>query len=293
MLRNFLVANAIVLACSLPLYLAMLCLEARSVTRALGFVPVPTAAQIWYDIESIYLMRVCDSVSVHFMAVPTPQALTFCIGLGLCIAALGGIWRLRRSPMMAAVLLPAVLTLPVLFGIISIETPLLMARYLLWSGPAFAILAGIGVGVALDKAPTAARHGALVAISLLLLVNLLPFYKAETKSRWDVAAQIFGAQARPQDVVYFYEDGANATMRYYLPKRLQPYLLNDDGNLQHAVQARAQGKRVWAIYGDAWSTNDWKSLADFRATLTLLGKPSAELHAGGRITMWRYDPAGK
>ncbi len=294
LLRNFLLANAICLACCAPLYVTMLHLEVSTVGRALAFVPAATRALIWYDIGSIYLMRICDSVSAHFMAVPTPQALTVCIGAGLGLAALAGIWRLRRAPMMAAVLLPAVFSLPVLFGIASIWKPMLMARYLLWSGPNFAILAGTGVGAGLDKCRPSTRYGVLAAASLLLLVNLLPFYRAETKPRWDIAAGIFAAQAKPQDVAYFYEDGAGTTMRYYLPVQLRPYLLLDFyGNLQHAEQEHEQGKRVWAVYGDAWSTKHWTSLAAFKATLAPLGTPSAEFHAGSRITMWLYDSEGK
>ena len=83
-------------------------------------------------------------------------------------------------------------------------------------------------------------------------------------------------------------------MRYYLAPKLRPYLLrNFAGDLQDAERSRAQGKRVWAIYGDEWNAGPWRSLAEFQATLAPLGAPSAEMHAGSRIVMWRYDPLRK
>ena len=65
MLRNFFAAGAICLACCLPLYLVM-----RSISGVMIHLnmPVPMPALIWYDIKSVYLMRVCDFVSPHFLA---------------------------------------------------------------------------------------------------------------------------------------------------------------------------------------------------------------------------------
>jgi len=293
LLRNFLAANAIVLACSLPLYVAIR-LVAGTLHNSLGFVPLPTTAFIWYDIESLYLMRVCDFMTPHFMSVPTPQVLTVVVNAGLGMAALGGIWRLRHRPMLAAALLPAALTLPLLFGFCSIWRPVLMARYLLWSAPPVAIIMGIGISAALEKCPPPARHAALAAAALLLVVNLIPYYRAETKPRWDVAAQILAANAQPQDAVYYFEWGAATTMEYYLPAKAQPYLrLDFTGDLQQAERERAQGKRVWAIYGDAWTTRHWLTPAEFKATLAPLGAPCAEWRAGSRIVMWVYDPVRK
>ena len=287
--QNFIAANAISLGCCVPVYMLMLHFEGRIVIQLNEPVPIP--ALVWYDVGSIYLMRVCDFVTPHFMAVPTPQALTGCIGAGLGLAALGGVWRLRRDPAIAAVLLPAVLMLPFLFGLVSIHKPLLTARYLLWSGPPFAILAGLGIGAALDKCPASTRYGALAAASLLLLINLAPFYHVETKPGWQLAGRIFAAQARPQDVAYYCFPEARQTMAYYLPTRSQPYLLYDlHDNLAQLQRARGQGKRVWVIYGDDVDVPHWRSLAYFQTFLAPLGAPSAELKAGSRIIMWRYDP---
>jgi mannosyltransferase len=288
MLRNFFVADLICLTCCVPLYLIM-----RSISGTVIHVnmPVPMPALIWYDIESVYLMRVCDFVSPHFMTVPTPLAVPICIGTALVVAALGGIWRLRRDPMVAAAILPAALTLPVFVGVFLMWKPLLTARYLLWGAPPFAILCGIGAAALLENCRPVIRSGVLTAIALLLLINLMPYYSVETRPRWDVAAQIFASHAEPRDVAYYCNPGAEKIMRYYLPGKSQPYLLrNFADDLQDAEQARAQGKRVWAIYGDEWDSRPWKSLADFKTILAPMGTPSAEIHAGGRIIMWVYDP---
>jgi mannosyltransferase len=47
------------------------------------------------------------------------------------------------------------------------------------------------------------------------------------------------------------------------------------------------------IYGDACDTRQGISLTEFQTLLAPLGTPSAELHAGSRIIMWRYDPVRK
>jgi hypothetical protein len=126
---------------------------------------------------------------------------------------------------------------------------------------------------------------------LLLLVNLAPFYRVETKPRWDIAAKIYAAQARPQDVAYYEQYCAVQIMRYYLPPPLRYVLLLDaDGDWQHAERAFARGQRVWAIYGYGCN-RICESPAKFRASLASLGSPCAEFHAGGGIIMWRYDPA--
>jgi mannosyltransferase len=296
LLRNFAAANGIAIVSSLAMYLPIFFFQVNGVVKILDFIPPPTPLMLWYDIGSVYLMRISDSVSAHFMAVPTPHWVAWLIGIGLLVACAAGIWRLRLRPMLAAALLPAFLTLPLLFGFISIWNPLLTPRYLLWSGPPFAILAGIGIAVVLDQWPPFRRHVALAAIALLLLVNLLPYYPAETKPRWDIVAHIMAAQAQPGDDFYFFENGGGWTTNYYLPSKLQAVMLTGwPGDLQDAEAAHAQGRRVWAIYGDAWLVKRWQPLSAFQATLAPFGRPSATLHAGSRITIWRYDPtpAGK
>ncbi len=294
LLRNVLAADAIILGVSLPFYIAMLALQYNSVIGGLSWVPKPTAQLVWYDIESVYLMRVADFTSFHFMATGTPLAVAWIIGIGLTAAWLFAIWRLRARPNLLATLLLATLFLPLSFGLVSIWRPLLMPRYILWSAAPFAILAGMGVDAALARLGRAARAGAVVAGTALLLVNLLPFYRVETKARWDLAAALLVTESRPSDVYYLSQAGAAPTMRYYLPKSLQLVLIADwSGDLAHALAARAQGRRVWAIYGDAWQTTFWESRSAFQAQLAPLGPPAARQQIGGRITLWRYDPPAK
>ena len=294
LLRNFLAANAITLAVSLPFYIAMLALQDNSVVAGLSWVPEPTAQLVWYDIASIYLMRVADFTSFHLMATGTPLAVAWIIGVGLAAACLVAILRLRTRPDLLATLLLAVLFLPLSFSLVSIWRPLLMPRYILWSAAPFAILAGIGIDAALARLGRAARAGAFAAAAALLLVNLLPFYRTETKARWDLAAALLVAESRPSDVYYLSQAGGAPTMRYYLPKSLQLVLIADwSGDLAHALAARARGHRVWAIYGDAWQTTFWESRAAFQARLAPLGPPAARQQVGERITLWRYDPPAR
>ncbi len=165
----------------------------------------------------------------------------------------------------------------------------MMVRYLLWSGAIFAILAGIGVQAGLERLRGPARIVLFPVAALLLLVNLAPFYDVETKPRWDIAAKMIAAESKPDDVFYLFEPTAALTLHYYLPAKLRNSLIADDqGNLQHALQAHRQGRQVWVIYGDASQRIHWVSLADFRASLGPLGTPASVQHAGARITIWRY-----
>jgi 4-amino-4-deoxy-L-arabinose transferase-like glycosyltransferase len=287
MLRNFLIANLIALAACLPIYGLML--YRQSGGPSFGFVPRPTLPLIWFEIESIYLMRVADVSSFHLMTVPTPRVLSWFIGVGLLTATAAAMWRLRHAPVLRASLLFALLALPLCLGVISLWQPMMTVRYLLWSGAIFAILAGIGVQAGLERMGRRARIMAILAGGALLLVNLMPFYNVETKPRWDIAARIIAAEAKPGDVFYFFEPIAAPTMRFYLPAKLQCELVIDAfGNLQHAVQAHRHGRQVWVIYGDASQRAGWESLADFRASLGPLGPPRSVQQAGTRITIWRY-----
>lgn len=290
LLRNMLLANAIMLLPCLPLYAAMVSVERVSPDQSFGFVPPTSLALIWFDIESIYLMRVADVSSFHLMAVPIPRLVAWIVDGGLVAAFAASWFQLRRDPTVRVALLFALLALPLVCGTISLFYPVMMVRYLLWSGPVFAILAGIGVQTGLRHLRIRTRAICLAAVAVLLLLNLAPFYKCEIKPRWDIAAAILAAQAGPDDVFYLSEPIAAATMRYYLPAPLQAKLLTDiGGDLSHAMQARHDGRHVWAIYGDAAQRTGWRSLPDFQASLTPLGEAQSMQQAGQRITLWRYN----
>ena len=127
--------------------------------------------------------------------------------------------------------------------------------------------------------------------ALLLLTNMAPYYHAETKPRWDIAAKILARDVAPGDVVYLYDTGALPLLRIYLPPGTQTVVLNDsDGDLSHAAQAVSQGKRVWAVYGHAGQSADQKGWSKFYDAARVLGTPAKIQEAGKRIFIALYNP---
>jgi 4-amino-4-deoxy-L-arabinose transferase-like glycosyltransferase len=292
LLRNFIVADAIIAALTAPFYIAMLFFQDKGIVDSVKWIPPLTLPRFWYDFGSVYMMRIADSVTFKFMDVSTPALVIELIDAGLLAAIFAAAFRLRRRPAMLATLLISFIFLPALFTIISIWRPILLPRYILWSAAPFAILAGIGASTLLDyvRAPRL-RAGFMAAAAALLLVNMAPYYHAETKPRWDVAAKLLAAEVAPGDVVYLYDLGALPLLKLYLPPGTQMVVLNDsDGDLTHAEQAVASGKRVWAVYGHAGQSGSNNQWAQFYAKNQPLGTPSQIQVAGKRIFIALYDP---
>lgn len=292
LLRNFLVADLIIGAASAPFYAIMSMTEAQSVKNSFMWIPPLNADRLWYNIGSIYLMRVADSVTFHFMDVSTPRILIWAIATALLIAVGFGIWRLRQHTATLATLVLSCGFLPVLLVVISLWQPVLLPRYILWSAAPFAVLAGIGGSWLIQRLPRRLEFAALGAAALLLLVNAVPYYGAETKPRWDIAAQLLARDVAPGDVVFLEDTGALPILRTYLPPNTQAVVLRDsDGDLSHAMQAQMQGKRVWAVYGHAGQSaadkHDW---AEFYAKISPLGTPRQIQVAGNRIYITLFDP---
>jgi mannosyltransferase len=291
LLRNFLVADMIVAACSAPFYVLMTLYQGQGYVQSVMWIPPLDISRLWYNFGSVYFMHVADSVTFHFMHVPTPHLLVWLIDAGLALAVLMAGWRLRHRPAMIAVLGTSFVLLPLMFTIISIWLPILLPRYILWSAAPFAILAGIGGAALLEFFSPPRRIMAVSCAALLLLTNMAPYYHAETKPRWDIAAKMLAQDVAPGDVVYLYDTGALPLLRVYLPPGTQTTVLNDsDGDLNHAVLAMSQGKRVWAVYGHA-GQSDNKGLAEFYGAARVLGTPDEMQEAGNRIFIALYTPA--
>jgi mannosyltransferase len=125
---------------------------------------------------------------------------------------------------------------------------------------------------------------------LLLLVNLFPYYGAETKPRWDIAARILAAEVAPGDVVYLNDKGALPILRMYLPAGTDAVVLRDsDGDLQHAEQAEMQGRRVWAVFGHAGQSASKREWPQFYQHIAPLGMPAKIQMAGNRIYITLFD----
>jgi uncharacterized membrane protein len=289
--KNFLLADAVIIALTAPLYIVMMMTQSSGFIDSVMWIPPLSGSRIWYDVASIYLMRVADSVTFRLMDVSTPNAILWLIDAGVISAALAGAWALRRRPALLASIGLSFAVLPLSLLLISIWRPVLLPRYMLWSAAPFAVLAGIGASYALNKLGGGKRRLAMAAIAVLLVVNLLPYYNAETKPRWDIAAQMLAREMAPGDVLYLTDLGALPILKMYLPPGTQTVVLNDsDGDINHARQAELQGKRVWAVIGHAGQgANTEPAIAAAYAKLAPLGTPTEFEMAGNRIYINRFD----
>lgn len=290
LLGNILLVDLAMAALSLPLYVIMAHTVKNGFVHSFDWIPPLTGPRIWYSIASVYLMRVADWVTFNLMAVPTPASLMWLIDAGLIGAVLLALWRLRSRPGLLAALALSFLVLPVATIVISIWQPILLPRYILWSSAPFAVLAGIGASMAIARLPHPVRTLAFTGIAALLLINLLPYYSAPTKPRWDVAARMLAGEVEPGDVIYVSDGGALPILRYYLPADVKAVVLKDsEGDLRHAEAAQLQGRRVWAVYGHAGQSATRHGLLRFERHIAPLGTPVQVQMAGNRIYISEFD----
>ena len=290
-LKNLLLADALMVALSAPFYALMEIYQDKKFIDSVTWIPPVDLSRLWYNFSSVYLMRIADTVSFRLMQVSTPMPVILLIEAGLLGAAALGLWRLRRRPGMLAVIGLSFMMLPTALLLISLWRSMLVPRYILWSAAPFAILAGIGFSYLLHRLPKYPQMAAFGAIAALLLFNLLPYYNAETKPRWDIAAKILASEVAPGDVVLLSDPWDETILRAYLPSKAQNIVLSDSkGDVSHAQLAQMQGKRVWVVIGHAGQISSTEhQLPDNFAKIAPLGEPAKIELAGKRIYINLFD----
>ena len=114
-------------------------------------------------------------------------------GIAVVIAALLGGWRLKSDAKLFWLIGLTAITMPVAIAIISIVQPFWIPRYLLWGTGAFYVLAGVAVAAL----PRRLFPIAGAAFAIAGLINLAPYYRNETKARWDRATAYLAANMAP------------------------------------------------------------------------------------------------
>ncbi len=285
--RRWFGVQALVAASCLPWFVAMYCsVRGHDMRAGLDWVPPVTAKRIWSAVAAVYLLRDSSLISGRLLygIVPLvgPLLEVLAGALALCgLAYLG----LRRRAGLAPVVL-AVLTLPLALLALSTVQPMWMPRYILWSGAPFFVLAGLGLAMLPDRL----RNATVLGIAVLAGINLWPYYAAETKPRWDLAAAELHAGREPGDLVLVSDYWGTRLLNVYLNRTGDP-LVGSGVSLQlsDAPGRIAQGNRVWVVLGRIGQTEDVISPA-FRRQLAALGPPAVELQAGQDVTIRRYDP---
>jgi mannosyltransferase len=280
-LLRWISGQALVLLAVAPLYVTMSRAIDDDYMAAFNWIPPLGVLRAWWVSADVYMLRVANIVTLHLLPVGLPA-----LGIAVPLLASAGFLALRRQPAACIVMALAVVALPVLLVLSEPARPLWLPRYLLWSGAAFLILAGVGAAWLASRWQMTALAGA----TALLLINLLPFYRAETVPRWDLAATALAPGLATGADLFLENHGVPTMLRAYLPG-------GDDALPRNKVlfeisDAEAQlraGTPVIAVHG---STGQGHTIPMplFRARLARLGTPAEEMDIGQNIVLFRFEP---
>ncbi len=287
-LRNWALVQVMVLAVYLPFLAGMAVLTGGDMGSGLDWVPPLDAHNVWDTLQTVYLMRISSLIA--FRIFPTPLDLLGIGWLGWLVAllALAGLVSAMRRGLVGIVVAVGLFTLPIGLAASSLLSSVWMPRYLLWSGPVFFLLAGLGLG----RLPPRACGPALALLAVLAVANLLPYYTTETKPLWNQAAAELLRDHRPGDLLVTDNPATVGMMNIYLA-RSGYHLTTDDWTTDvAAASARlAAGARVLAVHGTV-GQNDPYTLSSFLGSLASLGPASSMHRVGIDITMLVFAPPG-
>jgi mannosyltransferase len=242
-LRRWALTQAIIVLTWIPGLLALGLAVHGDPFHGFRWIPPTTPDHAWSVFSAVYLLR--GSSVVTFELLPT-YVTSF--GVVIVILALMGVWRLKSSPILLAIMGLAAIAIPIAIFIISIFHPILVPRYLLLSAGPFFILVGIGV----TNLPY--RLSLLVTAAMMAfgIASLAVYYRSETKPRWDLAAAYLAANVRSGDSVIANDDMARYVLaaygdRYHLDRKM----LSVDQQTPDAEMQYAQGGSIWVVYGRA------------------------------------------
>jgi hypothetical protein len=285
-LLRWLATLGVIALFTLPWFVAMDYFTHGKMTDATNWVPQITWDSFFSVVDSLYFLRVSRLISFHVFPAAIP-------GFGLLVLILGvlGLIHLRRGLRagrrprgLITALVIAAAAPPLLILLISIVKPLWMPRYLLWSTVPFLVFVGLGINVV----PRRWRDGALAALGLLALVNLLPYYHAETKPRWDLAALALVHEMHPGDLILASDELPVYMMNFFLQRHDTAIPASDwTTDVFRAARHLQDGGRVWVMFGRVGQA-DRTPIANFVRIIKPLGKPVAEVHVGQLIRMKLY-----
>ncbi len=276
LIRTWVLLNAAILLLLAPAYALLALTPHHGPMAGFRWIPAPTLHTLLTEAASLYGLRDATIVTMRLL----PTHLVF-LAPSMAVLAFLGIRHLRAARAERLTLLIAWLGQPAALGLLSLIHPLLLPRYLLWSAPPFFILAGLGI----DELAPAARLAALPVAGLALALNLTPYYHAETRPRWDLAAKLLDARMSSGDVILA-SDGAARIMLGHYDTALTPRVTRDAARARAALAA---GHTVYAVYGPA-GQGVQPPRTQFMEGAARLGPLSSPLRAGTEITIRRIGP---
>jgi hypothetical protein len=251
-------------------------------TRVAGYwVPAPSLGDVARGIGFAYLLGQLDPVAFHPLAEPVAP-----LGPVLLVLALAGALALRgpaRVLIVAAALAP-----PVLLLAAGLVTPVFVPRYLFAGVPAFLVLAGVGAGALIERLGVwrpAAGLAAAAALAVAAAVQLAPYYAAERKPRWDLAAQALDHLVGAEDRLLFGDGLSRLTvelMRAHQGRPLDPALVLPAPE----ALAEAVPGRLLVLIGRSGQHDP----PDPTALLAALGEPTEWLEFGRQVRIGAFEP---
>jgi mannosyltransferase len=292
---RWLVSQGLMLLVTLPWFYAMNIVTKGSMTNATNWVPRTTLHSFLSTLGSLYGMRISRLINFHLF----PEAIPGLAAI-LLLFAIMGVATLRpgtgtrrdgdatatRSRTLMLVLVICAVVPPITILAISVVKPLWMPRYLLWSSVPFFIFVGLGINLLPGRHW---RSGAAAALVILSAVSLAPYYKAETKPRWDIAALELGQMMSPGDLILVPDKSPIDMMNFFLGRQ-------DDSltaaawttDVFAAAKHLQEGGRVWAVYGYVGQADRTPNEA-FEKVIRPLGTSYADIQAGELITLKLFD----
>ncbi|HTR16285.1 MAG TPA: hypothetical protein VMI52_04540 [Acetobacteraceae bacterium] len=280
-LRNWALAQAVIAGFTVPWFVAMYVCVHGAMAKGLDWVPPLSAERVWSTVASVYLLRHSSLISGELFRSTVPYLGGVVTLLGFC----GAFWLARRRAAMAALGL-AFVVLPATLLAVSVVQPVWMPRYALWSAAPFFVFAGLGVRLL----PRRAQWPAVAVVAALALLNLRPYYRVDTKPRWDLAAAVLRDGMQAGDLVLSNDPWAVRLMNIYLARSgevLPPERWTTD--VQRATAHLAAGGRVWAVQGRVGQV-DHETQDQFMARILPLGLPTLRTQKGLDVIVMRFDP---
>lgn len=280
LIRDWTVTQMIILLTWAPGLIAMLLWVHDDPLRDFRWFPGLSLQYIWYLISAVYLFRISDITTFELLPTLVP-------GFGVAIAGLAllGAWHLKKDRVSVSIITLALISLPLSILLISMWHVILIPRYFIWATGPFFVLAGIGAA-ALPR-----QFFSLIVAALAVggFANLAPYYRYETKPRWDLAAAYLAGKVQPGDVVV--TNGAMA--HYVLGKYGARYHLDRDflkiaSDIRDVTQI-AQTERFWVVYG---RTGQGTSPAEesYLQKWSVFGAPALEKRFGRQVVVWLFQP---
>ena len=280
--RNWALTQALILLTWLPGLVAIYLSAHEHPMHGFRWLPRFTLEHVWSVISAVYLFRISDIITFELLPTLVP-------GFGGAVAALAllGAWRLKTDPTLLSVIGFAVIAMPATILIMSISHVILVPRYLIWSTGPFFVLAGIGAAAL----PHQLFPFAAAALAVGGMATLAPYYRYETKPRWDQAAAYLATNVQPGDAVVTNDPMAQYVLGAYGAKyHLDRNILSTASNISETVTRHAQEERVWVVYGRT-GQGITETEQTYLQKWFALGTPASETRFGRHVLVLRFELA--